>query len=104
MIRRFQLGARLLGKFGHAEHKFFDARPECLPELFGRVAGIFHDIVQQPGGERFCIGAQVAENVGDGQRVCDIWLARTARLPRVLFFGHLVRALHQFDARWRQIV
>ena len=55
--------------------------------LIQRIVGVFHRVVQQAGCHHDRAHAQIRENLGNGQRVDDVRLARLAALGGVLDDG-----------------
>ena len=68
-------------------------RAEFGAALIQHVVGVLHRVMQQTGRHHNRPHAQIRENLGNGQRVDDVRLARLAALGGVLDDGAPVRAV-----------
>ena len=67
-----------LAELGDAVHAARDFVAELFADLFDRDAGIFDDVVQQPGLQRHHVHLHVGENERDLNRVRHVCLTRVA--------------------------
>ncbi len=86
-----------LVQLGDAVDQVRDLEAEVLLGAGERVAGVLDRVVQQRGGERGGVQAEVGEDHRDGERVGDERLAALAALAAVLLLGDRVRALEGRD-------
>ena len=70
---------------------------EARRDLVLGVGCVLHDVVEDRGHHRLRVELEVGEQVGDGDRVRDVRLARAAPLPVMGVEREVVRFLDQFD-------
>ena len=98
---------RLLGvelqpfELGDAVDDRGDLGAERRLDVGERDLGVFDRVVQQRGGERDLVEADVGDDAGDRQRVVDVALATAARLVTVGFRRRLVGAVDHRHRRLR---
>ena len=73
-----------LAELGNAIDQTGHGVAEFGAALIQRIVGVFHRVVQQAGCHHDRAHAQIRENLGNGQRVDDVRLARLAALGGVL--------------------
>ena len=66
---------------GHAVHNVGDLLAELGIDLFKRDLRVFNRVVQQPGGHRMGVEAELGKDFGHGQRVRKIGFAGKPHLP-----------------------
>ena len=78
-----------VGEFqlGDAVHQVGDLGAELGGDLVAGDAAVFHDVVQQPGGQGGVVHLQAGEDVGDGEGVGDVRFAGAPLLVLVLLGG-----------------
>ena len=77
--------------------------PKSRLEVLDGHAGVLHGVVQQGGGHRHVVEAEVGHDPGHGQRVLDVRLTRAAELPPMGFGRGEVRPVDQLSGPlgWR---
>ena len=70
-------------ELGDAVHHLGHAGPEGLADRLEGEAGVLHGVVQEGGGHRLGVEAQLGHDGGHGDRVGDVGLARAPELPVV---------------------
>jgi hypothetical protein len=71
--------------------------PEQLLDALDGRQSVLDDVVEQPGGDRDGVQLHVGQEVGDGERVDEVWLSGMADLALVLEGREDVRPPEQFD-------
>ncbi len=66
--------------------------PNFLADVVPRDVGVLDGVVEDGGGERVDVQAQIREDAGHSQRVLDVGLACQPELAVVGFLGHVVGA------------
>ena len=79
-----------LGELRHAIDQEGDFFTKEHFEIFQRIAGILDDIMQECCHDAFLIHFQLRQNIGHGDGMDDVWLARLPGLSRMGFFCQLV--------------
>ena len=77
--------------------------PKLLRDLGLGDRGVLHHVVQQRGGQRLRVEVPLREDVGDGERVRDVGLARLAELPVVRGLAEVVGRLQLRDVLRLQV-
>ena len=90
---------RNVDEFGHAVYDFRDVAAELAADHRQIVVpgAVLDDVVEEGGADRVGVQLQIGHNLGDGDRMDDIRLARAAHLPAVVFLGHVVGFFHFFE-------
>jgi len=88
---------------GHALDNMGDFGTEELLDALDGGQGVFDNVVEEAGGDRDGIELHVGEEVGDGERMDEVWLAGMAHLAPVLEGGEDVRAPEQLDVGVRAV-
>ena len=82
-----------LAELGDAIDQTGHGVAELGTALIQRVVGVLHRVMQQTGRHHNRPHAQIRENLGNGQRMDDVWFARLAPLRAMLDDGAPVRAV-----------
>ena len=78
-----------------------DLGAEVALDVGERDLGVLDRVVQQRGGHRDLVEADVGDDAGDGERVVDVALAARAELVAVRLRGDLVGAVDRGHRRLR---
>ena len=97
--RRERDGADLRDAFDDVRDVF----AEELADLLRRGQRVFDDVVQQPGRDAHRVEFHVRENVGNFERMNEIWLAGMADLSLVLQGREHVGLAEQFEVGVRAV-
>ncbi len=92
-----------LVELADAVDEFRHVATEARGDLVLGVRRVLHDVVEDRGHHRLRVELEVGEQVGDGDRVRDVRLARTAPLAVMGLEREVVRFLDQFDLVGRQV-
>ena len=90
----FRLGFCFVGevdaaKFGNPLHQGPHLSAEVALDLVGGDFGVLHHVVQEASGNHAGTGADVAQQVGDGDRMNDVGLAAGSVLALVQLVGEI---------------
>ena len=105
-VLRLPLLARRKRDGADLRHAFDDVGDLGAEELFDpldRGQRVFHDVVQQPGGNRHRVELHVGQEVGDGKRVDKVGLSGVTDLSPMLEGGEDVRPPQQLDVGVRAV-
>ena len=86
-----------------AVDEFGDDLAEDRGDLGFRGRGILDHIVQDGGDQGVGVELEIGEDVGHGDRMRDVGLARHALLALMPFRAEIVRFAHALDLRGREI-
>ena len=84
-----------LRQLRHAVDELGDLRAEPFLDVGQAVLGVLGDVVQQRGLDGDRIDAELGEDLGRGDRVRDVRLARGAPLPVVGLDGEVEGRVHR---------
>ena len=90
-----------LVEFTDAVDEIRDDLAEDRDDFRFRRRRVFDDVVQDRGNERVAVEAQVREDVGDRDRVGDVWFAGNALLALMPFRAEFVGFAYPFDLSGR---
>ena len=80
-----------------------DLGPEELLDALDRRQGVLDDVVQQPGGDRDGVELHVGQEIGHGERMDQVGLARVAHLAPVLEGREHIGPPEQLDVGSRAV-
>ena len=82
-------------ELGDAVHQQRDGRAELALQVDDGEVAVFHDIVQQTGGDGLGVHFHVGEDAGDGDAMREVGFAGAALLPAVGMLGAAVGGCDQ---------
>ena len=86
---------RELGELRHPVDESRDLRAEALLEVCQGEAGVLGDVVQEGALDRHRVDAELGEDLGDRDRMCDVGLPGGTQLFAMGFLGELESAAHR---------